>query len=435
MLLALPITFIHSQTQIEACGNLELQDTGVHVTGQNVGLISSLNRSIGFLALNNVDYGFMADANETGYYAFGNGEGYKAFQNFSHGVTSNDNFGDGIHCELAWQHGGYFATRSFSSKPAVYIEHGDDAKMDLHLNGIGNVATDSNFVFHLNSDNNGVGNSAFIIKDGGGNDVLSVHEDGDVDLIGALALSHFSSDSNFIFQLDNDNNSSSTFVVQGGICDTAFIVQENGNASLNGALKIANDHPDSSDLHFGGDAHLTADSNFIVYLNQAGTAGADSSHFQVINGADSAIMTLTANGDARFLGEVCGTLVTTCSDRRYKKQIAPLSQSLAKVMAINGVTYLWDREKFPNRFDDSRQIGFIAQDLEATFPELVRTDPQGYKSVAYDKMTAVLVEAVKDLKAENDSLREETDDLRAQLSRLDELEARLQALASQPKGL
>lgn len=317
LFLTLSISSIHSQTLIESCGDLEIQDTGVYVVSQNIGIISRANRETGFLALNNVDYGFLADGNETGYYAFGNNEGYKAFQNFSHGVTSNDNFGDGIHCELAWGHGGYFATRSLSSKPAVYIEHGDDAKIDLSLEGIGHLAVDSNFVVHLNN----------------------------------------------------------------------------------------------SDTLPGGTT------------------------FQVLNGGDSAIMTLTEAGDATFIGQVCGSLVTTCSDERYKKLITPLSNSLSKVLSIEGVTYHWDRERFPNRFDDTKQIGFIAQDLEATLPELVRTDAQGYKSVAYDKMTAVLVEAVKELKAENDSLRAETDDLKAQLSRLDELEARLEAMASAPKGL
>jgi hypothetical protein len=47
----------------------------------------------------------------------------------------------------------------------------------------------------------------------------------------------------------------------------------------------------------------------------------------------------------------------------------------------------------------------IAQEVESVLPDLVSTDTEGYKSLAYDKMTAVLVEAVKELKAQNDALK------------------------------
>jgi len=43
--------------------------------------------------------------------------------------------------------------------------------------------------------------------------------------------------------------------------------------------------------------------------------------------------------------------------------------------------------------------------VEKIFPELVKTGDDGYKSVSYDKFSAVLIEAVKELKKENDSLK------------------------------
>ena len=53
-----------------------------------------------------------------------------------------------------------------------------------------------------------------------------------------------------------------------------------------------------------------------------------------------------------------------------------------------------------------RNIGVIAQEVEAVFPELVSTTgDDGYKGVEYDKLTAILVEAVKELNAENKELR------------------------------
>ena len=48
-------------------------------------------------------------------------------------------------------------------------------------------------------------------------------------------------------------------------------------------------------------------------------------------------------------------------------------------------------------------MGFIAQDVEKVFPELVFTDSKGYKSMSYDKLTAVIVEAMKEMKSGSDT--------------------------------
>jgi len=98
----------------------------------------------------------------------------------------------------------------------------------------------------------------------------------------------------------------------------------------------------------------------------------------------------------------------TKSDGRLKKNVKPLADSLEKVLKLRGVSYQWDKEKIPETrgLDDKEQIGFIAQEVEEVIPELVSTSSSdGYKAVAYDKMTAVLVEAVKELKAQNDALK------------------------------
>ena len=51
-----------------------------------------------------------------------------------------------------------------------------------------------------------------------------------------------------------------------------------------------------------------------------------------------------------------------------------------------------------------KEIGVVAQEVESVFPELVASSAEGYKSVDYAKLTAVLIEAVKELKTENESL-------------------------------
>ena len=108
------------------------------------------------------------------------------------------------------------------------------------------------------------------------------------------------------------------------------------------------------------------------------------------------------------------------SDSRWKEDVAPLRDSLSKVLALQGVSFNWDTKNYPNMgFTNDRQIGFIAQDVEKVIPEVVTTDPQGYKGIAYDKLTAVLVEAVKERQVQIDSLKAEVEALKKSKSLVD----------------
>ena len=87
-----------------------------------------------------------------------------------------------------------------------------------------------------------------------------------------------------------------------------------------------------------------------------------------------------------------------CSDLRYKKEIEPITNVLPMVLKLQGVKYNWRNDEFPTmHFDDKREIGIIAQDLEKIFPEIVNTNEEGYKSVDYGKLSPVLIEAIKEL--------------------------------------
>jgi hypothetical protein len=57
------------------------------------------------------------------------------------------------------------------------------------------------------------------------------------------------------------------------------------------------------------------------------------------------------------------------------------------------------------------EIGLIAFDVEKVLPELVSTDSDGYKSIAYGKLTAVLVEAIKELQQQNDKMAQQIEAL------------------------
>ncbi|NIA28741.1 MAG: hypothetical protein GWP06_02365 [Actinobacteria bacterium] len=90
------------------------------------------------------------------------------------------------------------------------------------------------------------------------------------------------------------------------------------------------------------------------------------------------------------------------SDVRLKKDIIAIDNALERVVSLRGVNFRWRSGKKENDL----QIGLIAQEVEAVFPEAVSTDEDGYKSIAYDKLVAPLIEAIKELKIENDKLRQ-----------------------------
>jgi len=82
--------------------------------------------------------------------------------------------------------------------------------------------------------------------------------------------------------------------------------------------------------------------------------------------------------------------VTAFSDERLKDNIKTIENGLSKVEQLRGVTYTRD---------EKNNIGVIAQEVEKILPEVVLTadDEMGTKSVDYSRLTAVLIEAVKDL--------------------------------------
>ena len=86
------------------------------------------------------------------------------------------------------------------------------------------------------------------------------------------------------------------------------------------------------------------------------------------------------------------------SDERLKENVTLIGSALDKVESLRGVEFDWiaNEEIHPNHGPD---LGVIAQEVEAVLPVLVQTRENGYKAVKYDKLTAVLIEAVKELSA------------------------------------
>jgi hypothetical protein len=116
-------------------------------------------------------------------------------------------------------------------------------------------------------------------------------------------------------------------------------------------------------------------------------------------------MRLETDGDLHVDGNVVA-YSTTVSDIRLKKDIAPIEDAVTKVQQLNGCTFTYLK-------DDRKSAGLIAQDVEKVLPSAVIEDEavfhgeegETYKTVQYDQVIGLLVEAVKELKQEIEELK------------------------------
>src|SRR5262249_39482617 len=122
-----------------------------------------------------------------------------------------------------------------------------------------------------------------------------------------------------------------------------------------------------------------------------------------------------------------GTFVNS-SDARLKTNIRPLTDALESVVRLQGVSYDWRKDLPDLHATDQRQLGFVAQEVEKVYPELVYTDEKGYKSVNYLGVVPALVEAIKSLKAQVDDKQKQIDELKQQKAEIADLKAQLAAL-------
>jgi hypothetical protein len=98
--------------------------------------------------------------------------------------------------------------------------------------------------------------------------------------------------------------------------------------------------------------------------------------------------------------------------------------ALDVVQTLRPVRFDWRTEEFPDRqFSDKRQIGFIAQQVLQSLPEVVAKDRDGYYSVDYGRFAPVLVRAIQELREQKDSevaaLKADNAELRRRLEKLE----------------
>lgn len=106
-------------------------------------------------------------------------------------------------------------------------------------------------------------------------------------------------------------------------------------------------------------------------------------------------------------GAVCvpsGGFFLYSSDERLKENISQLDNSLDRLLQLRGYSFDW-------KSNGEHSVGLIAQEVEAVYPDLVGGN-QDHKMVSYSNLVAPIIEAIRELKVENDSLRAELAEVR-----------------------
>ena len=131
-----------------------------------------------------------------------------------------------------------------------------------------------------------------------------------------------------------------------------------------------------------------------------------------ITGSTEVIGAVSASSTGRFLSlgintapsGVAGAILATndvvafaSSDERLKENLEPIGSATEKVEQMTGYTFNWVPMEDVHVYGDMKDIGVVAQEVEKVLPELVSDRENGYKAVKYEKLTAVLIQAVKEL--------------------------------------
>jgi hypothetical protein len=101
---------------------------------------------------------------------------------------------------------------------------------------------------------------------------------------------------------------------------------------------------------------------------------------------------------------VAGDVVAyASSDIRFKNNVLPITNALDKINKIGGYTFEWNEKS--HKETGKKDIGVIAQEVEEILPEIVDTRDNGYKAVDYSKLTALLIQSVKEQQVIIDNLK------------------------------
>ena len=197
---------------------------------------------------------------------------------------------------------------------------------------------------------------------------------------------------------------------QYSIVNTSIISDDKRLAYLvaNSSSKDVNLCSNYGDLYLAcpnGTNHVSGNSSVVVTVVSTDRIIANTSGVS-INGNTSITGTTAITGDLRATGDITAYYGTT-SDARLKTNIKIIPNALDKLSKVSGYLYNWNElgAELKDKQTSKREVGLLAQELEEVLPEVVATREDGYKGIHYDKVVALLVEAIKEQQKQIDELK------------------------------
>jgi len=210
------------------------------------------------------------------------------------------------------------------------------------------------------------------------------------------------------------NKDTGCFILEGGLG-----VEKNGhfggNVGIAGTLAVTGNATFTSNLTVDGNTTFgngSADITTITGRLDVDNFRFDGNTFSSTTGnitINSAGGTVSISDDTAITGDLTVTGDITAfytSDQRFKDNISPIEDPLAKVLSISGNTYDWNKESGKEGHD----VGVIAQEVLEVLPEAVITRDNGYLAVDYQRIVPLLVEAIKELSHKVEKLEEKLSD-------------------------
>lgn len=193
---------------------------------------------------------------------------------------------------------------------------------------------------------------------------------------------------------------------------TTSLYGSSGSGLINAGLATDQRRSGYSGDIYLGHAHATARS--YIKLHSAVASG-DTGYIDFYTSASTTTnptheFRMGSNGDFHADGDIYAFSTTTASDAKLKTNIKTVENALDKVCQLDGVTFDWIK-------DGKESAGVIAQNVEEVLPRAVKEveDLKGddsHKVVDYNQLSALFIEAIKELKEENKLLRAEIESLK-----------------------
>ncbi len=223
-------------------------------------------------------------------------------------------------------------------------------------------------------------------------EIMTIHGYGNVGIGISIPSAYGSGGSNRILEIHNDE-------VAGNDKQSQVVLSSNGTTGyLGGITWASNSLSGEQRTGFITNVFTSVNGTKLSFFNR-NSAGVLIENFYI-----------KEDGNAWLLGTLAQP-----SDVRLKTDINRLSAPLSTLTLLKSYTYQWkDKAR-----DQALQYGLIAQEVQKIYPNLVKEDDKGMLSVNYIGLIPILIESIKELKAENDQLKKEFN------KRLDKLEDNL----------